>query len=74
MRTSETIQTIDADVLRAAQRAAQRSGARFIIGWWNDGVERRLMLLPEGHRVTEEPPFVPLLLVAPSGEAERLAA
>ena len=32
------------------------------------------MLLPEGHHVTDEPPFVPLMRVTPSGDAERLAA
>jgi hypothetical protein len=66
---------VDAETIRAARRAARREGARFVIGWWNDGVDaRRLMLLPEGHRVTVEHPFVPLLRVGPSGLAEPLAA
>ncbi len=65
---------IDPEVMRAARLAARRAGTRFVIGWWIDGAERRLMLLPEGHHVTAEPPFLPLILVTPSGEAERLAA
>lgn len=74
MRTRELLQAIDAEVMMAAQRAARRSGARFVIGWWNDGAERRLMLLPEGHHVTVEPPFLPLVRVGPSGLTELLAA
>ena len=74
MRTAEFLQAIDADVMLAARRAARRSGARFVIGWWDDGAERRLMLLPEGHHVTVEPPFLPLLRVGPSGHTELLAA
>ena len=74
MQTSELMQAINGEVMVAARRAAQQAGARFVIGWWNDGAERRLMLLPEGHRVTAEPPFLPLLRVASSGQAERLAA
>ena len=71
---NDLFQTVDAEVLAAARLAARRAGARFVIGWWNDGVEHRLMLLPEGHRVTVERPFLPLLRVGPSGLAERLAA
>jgi len=74
MAVHELFQTIDAEVLLAARLAARRAGAPFVIGWWIDGADRRLMLLPEGHHVTGEPPFVPLLLVTPSGQAERLAA
>jgi len=74
MQTNELMMAIDGEVMLAARRAAQRSGAQFVIGWWNDGAERRLMLLPEGHHITAEPPFLPLLRVAPSGHAERLAA
>jgi hypothetical protein len=74
MRAGEHFLAIDADVIRAARRAAQQQGARFVIGWWIDGAERRLMLLPEGHHVTIEPPFHPLMRVAPSGQAELLAA
>jgi len=71
---NELLQAIDPEVMAAARQAARRAGARFLIGWWNDGVEHRLMLLPEGHRVTVERPFLPLLRVGPSGLTERLAA
>lgn len=74
MRSSDVLRAIDDDVLVAARRAAAHTESRFIIGWWNDGAERRFMLLPEGHFVTEEPPFLPLVLVTPSGQAESLAA
>ena len=74
MRSTELLQAIDADVMQAARLAARRSGARFVIGWWNDGAERRLMLLPEGHHVTVQPPFLPLVRVGPSGYTELLAA
>jgi hypothetical protein len=74
MGTRELLQAIDPEVMRAARLAARRAGARFVIGWWVDGAERRLMLLPEGHHVTAEPPFRPIVVVTPSGEAERLAA
>jgi hypothetical protein len=74
MRTREFSQDIDAEVLLAARQAARRLGARFVIGWWIDGAERRLMLLPEGHHVTAEPPFVALMRVGPSGRTELLAA
>ena len=74
MGSRELMQVIDPEVMRAARLAARRAGARFVIGWWIEGAERRLMLLPEGHHVTAEPPFQPVLVVAPSGEAERLAA
>ena len=74
MRTSELLQAIDSDVMLAARLAARRSGARFVIGWWNDGSERRLMLLPEGHHVTVEPPFLALVRIGPSGQTELLAA
>jgi hypothetical protein len=74
MGAFELVQTIDPEVMRVARLAARRAGARFVIGWWVDGVERRLMLLPEGHHVTTEPPFLPILVVTPSGDAERLAA
>jgi hypothetical protein len=70
----ELLQAIDTDVMLAARQAARRDGAKFVIGWWNDGAERRLMLLPEGHRVTSEPPFLPLVRVGPSGQTELLAA
>ena len=49
------MQVIDAEFMMAARQAARRADARFVIGWWNDGAERRLMLLPEGHHVTGEP-------------------
>ncbi len=74
MGTGELVQAIDPEVMRVARLAARRAGARFVIGWWVDGAERRLMLLPEGHHVTAEPPFQPILIVTPSGTAERLAA
>ena len=74
MRTRELLQAIDADVMQAARLAARRSNTRFVIGWWNDGAERRLMLLPEGHHVTIEPPFLPLVRIGPSGQTELLAA
>jgi hypothetical protein len=74
MRSSDFLRAIDEDVLVAARHAAEREAARIIIGWWNDGVQRRFMLLPEGHRVTGEPPFLPLVLVSPSGLAQPLAA
>jgi hypothetical protein len=74
MRSMELFQAIDADVMLAARRAARRSGARFVIGWWNDGAERRLMLLPEGYHVTAAPPFLALVRVGPSGQTELLAA
>jgi hypothetical protein len=74
MQTLELFQTIDPEVMLAARLAARRAGSRFVIGWWNDGAECRLMLLPEGHHVTAEPPFLPLVRVAPSGKTERLAA
>ncbi|HZT50337.1 MAG TPA: hypothetical protein VFA22_00300 [Stellaceae bacterium] len=61
---------VDRDVIQAARQAASRLGTRFVIGRWNDGTEHRLMLLPEGHRVTAEPPFLPLLRVTPSGQTE----
>jgi hypothetical protein len=74
MRTKELLQAVDGEVMTAARRAARKAGTRFVIGWWNDGAERRLMLLPEGHHVTDERPFLPLLRVGPSGLAELLAA
>ena len=74
MRTRELLQAIDADVMLAARQAARRAGHRFVIGWWNDGAERRLMLLPEGHRVTVEPPFLALVRIGPAGQTELLAA
>jgi hypothetical protein len=74
MVSSDVLRAIDEDVLRAAREAAARSAARLVIGWWNDGAERRFMLLPEGHHVIEEPPFLPLVLVTPSGQARLLAA
>jgi len=74
MGPRELFQAIDSEVMQAARLAARRAGARFVIGWWIEGAERRLMLLPEGHHVTEEPPFVPLMRVTPSGHAEPLAA
>jgi hypothetical protein len=74
MGSSEILQAIDDDVIEAAQRAAAEEDTRFVIGWWNDGAERRFMLLPEGHHVTEEGPFLPLVLVTPSGRATLLAA
>jgi len=74
MGAREPYPAIDPEVLRAARLAARRTGTRFVIGWWIDGVERRLMLLPEGHSVTGEPPFQPLMYVAPSGDTQRLAA
>ncbi len=74
MGTREIHSAIDPEVILAARLAARRAGARFVIGWWIDGAERHLMLLPEGHHVTAEPPFVPLMRIAPSGETERLAA
>jgi hypothetical protein len=72
--SSDVERAIDADVLAAARDAAARSAARLVIGWWNDGAERCFMLLPEGHRVTTEPPFLPLVLVTPSGQTRPLAA
>ncbi|HUZ72501.1 MAG TPA: hypothetical protein VMU87_05920 [Stellaceae bacterium] len=72
MQMRDAVPAIDGEVMQAAHRAAQREGARFVIGWWNDGVERALMLLPEGHRVTEERPFQPLVRVTPTGQAECL--
>ncbi|HUK00435.1 MAG TPA: hypothetical protein VLV85_19440 [Stellaceae bacterium] len=74
MGTFELLQAIDPEVMKVARLAARRAGTRFVIGWWVEGAERRLMLLPEGHHVTAEPPFVPVVIVTPSGEAERLAA
>jgi len=75
MAEHELFRAVDTEVLAAARRAARRAGSRFVIGCWDDGVdERRLMLLPEGHRVTGERPFLPLLRVAPSGAAELLAS
>jgi hypothetical protein len=72
MRIQEFSHDIDAEVLLAARQAARRDGTRFLIGWWIDGAERRLMLLPEGHHVTVEPPFLPLLRITPSGRTEIL--
>lgn len=74
MASNDVIRAIDDDVLVAARHAAARSDARLVIGWWNDGAQRRFMLLPEGHRVTTEPPFLPLLLVTPTGQTRLLAA
>jgi hypothetical protein len=74
MRSRELSQNIDAEVMLAARQAARRANARFVIGWWIDGAERRLMLLPEGHHVTEEPPFLLLMRIDPTGRAELLAA
>lgn len=74
MASSDLMRAIDDDVLVAARHAAARSDERLVIGWWNDGAERRFMLLPEGHRVTTEPPFLPLLLVTPTGQTQLLAA
>ncbi len=65
---------IDDEILLAARRAASRTNARFVIGWWRDGAEQRLMLLPEGHHVTREPAFHPAVVVSPCGSAESLAA
>lgn len=62
---------IDAEALLAARQAARRAGTHFVIGWWIEGAERRLLLLPEGHHVTGEPPFQPLLRINPAGEAEQ---
>lgn len=72
MQTGAAMPAIDGEVMRAALRAAQRQGARFVIGRWNDGAEHPLMVLPEGHHVTAEPPFHALVRVAPSGQAECL--
>lgn len=72
--SSDPMRAIDEDVLSAALAAAERSETRIVVGWWNDGAQRRYMLLPEGHRVTEEPPFTPLLLISPTGQTKRLAA
>ncbi|HXQ53531.1 MAG TPA: hypothetical protein VN802_20740 [Stellaceae bacterium] len=69
----ELFHALDADVMLAARKAARHADSRFVIGWWNDGIEHRLMLLPEGHHVTEERPFHALVRVAPSGQAELLA-
>ena len=74
MGSTEALRAIDAEVLTAARRAAKKAHSRFVIGWWNDGAQRRVMVLPEGHRVTEEPPFLPLVLIMPSGHATSLAA
>jgi hypothetical protein len=74
MASSELVRAIDEDVLLAARCAAERNAARFVIGWWNDGAQRRFMLLPEGHHVTVEPPFLPLVLISPSGQTKLLAA
>jgi hypothetical protein len=74
MRQIENPKPIDDEVIRAAQHAARRRAERFIIGWWNDGAQRRFMLLPEGHHITSEPPFRALLAVMPSGRTEPLAA
>lgn len=74
MWTRKISQDIDAEILLAARQAARRANSGFLIGWWVDGAEHRLMLLPEGHHVTEEPPFRPLLRVTPSGRTEPLAA
>jgi hypothetical protein len=70
----EILRVIDEEVIRAAQFAARRRAERFIIGWWNDGAQRRFMLLPEGHHITGEPPFRALMAVEPSGITEPLAA
>lgn len=71
---SDLREAIDEDFLNAARAAAEQSEARFVIGWWNDGAQRRYMLLPEGHRVTGELPFLPLVLISPSGHTKLLAA
>jgi hypothetical protein len=73
MATRELL-TIDPDVMTVARLVAREARSSFVIGWWIEGAERRLMLLPEGHHVTEEPPFLPVVLINPSGDAERLAA
>jgi len=65
---------IDGEVIAAARRAALDAGMRFVVGWWNDGAQRRLMLLPENHRLTGEPAFLPLVVVEPAGRAEPRAA
>jgi hypothetical protein len=74
MMSRNLMRAIDEDVLTAARAAAEQSAARFVIGWWNDGAQRRVMLLPEGHHVTDEPPFVPLILISPTGHTKLLAA
>jgi len=74
MGEPELLSLIDADVMLAARRAARRTDARFVIGWWNDGDERRMMVLPEGHHVTAEFHFLPLMLVSPTGRTEPLAS
>jgi len=72
METEAETPAIDRDVVEAAQRAARRDGASLLIGWWQDGTARTLMLLPEGHGVTAEQPFRALLRVTPAGRTERL--
>jgi hypothetical protein len=64
----------DGEVIAAARRAAQDAGTPFVIGWWSDGAQRRVMLLPENHRLTGEPAFLPLLMIEPTGHAESRAA
>jgi hypothetical protein len=74
MVMGDLVRAIDDDVLVAARDAAVRSDAPVVIGWWNDGVQRRFMLLPAGHHITEEPPFLPLMLITPNGQMKQMAA
>ncbi len=65
---------IDGEVMAAARRAARGAGTPFVVGWWSDGAQRRVMLLPEDHRLTREPAFLPLVMVEPTGLIESRAA
>jgi hypothetical protein len=74
MQTIPAHPAIDAEVLAAARRAARDAGTRFVVGWWSDGAQCRLMLLPEDHRLTGEPAFLPLAMVEPADPMESRAA
>ncbi len=74
MRPLELLHAIDDDVLVAARSAAERLAQRLVVGWWNDGAQRRFMVLPQGHHVTEQPSFLALVLISPTGRTESLAA
>ena len=62
------LDTLVRDVLDLARQTASEEDAPVMVGWWQDGQRSDFMLVPQGHRVTEDFRFTAFLLALPDGE------